>query len=820
MSTKQQLQQPQSSDMKKNDNNKTYIWIKLHNGQFIPDGSDDNNKAVRGRKRGAPTSYNGSNGNNDDELWGWSPGYYSLITDTNNTDNTVSSTATTDEDQQANTAIAQYQITLLNSNNNQEQTSNNTHIISQQITNKLLSNGSIVLANSWEEHDFINRLQTSSGDGESDDESYNYDEESSDSDEDTKKSLHHLIEEQVVDSPPSNLVELTHLHEPSVVHALRYRYENTSSCAAQSSSSGGQGGEGESNMANNIYTDTGPILLAVNPFKHDKSGRLYGNDTVDRYRSLGEKSWLKERGGTSSTLASFEEKEAREIDDAIDEGETSLPPHVYAVADRTFRTMMTRLHPATDISSSSKAAPQSSAQDGKSSQQQQQVKINQSVLVSGESGAGKTVTTKLLMSYLSKLSEKKTNPTSQNSSQGDDDSFKEESTMSKRILESNPIMESFGNARTIRNDNSSRFGKYIEMKFVSGSSSKSSKDEKDQSTVSVPGATLVGASIETYLLEKVRLVHQSAGERNYHIFYELFSMKYEDDNSVEEGTDTDTNEQMAEKLGLLNYDMEDFRLINTSDTYDRRDGVLDSDTFNDMKQAMTIMGFTCTEIHSVFQVTTALLHASNLSFERVGEVECALKQDDAHLDYVVDLLGITKEGLNSALCYYEITIGGTGRKGGETHKRVLSMEQCEKGVEALIKATYGSLFNYLVKRINASVAGDVARDSATGGKVSRTRRGTEKEASIGILVSRLMFIHNSCLLSSNTIPAHLLILTPTTLYFPLSNRISSALRASKSIRSNNYVSTIAMRHYSNSSIDSYSVTSKKNMIEKAYLGVL
>jgi len=723
--------------MKKNDNNKTYIWIKLHNGQFIPDGSDTSKArgGLRSRKRGAPTSYNGSNGK-DDEVWDWSPGYYSLISDTDDTDNAVNSTAISEEEQQANIAIAsqQYQITILNNNNNQEHES--THIISQQVTNELLSNGSIVLANSWEEHDFKHRLQSSSGDGESDDESYNYDEESSDEEEeDTKKSsLHHLIEEEVIDSPPSNLIELTHLHEPSVVHALRYRFENATSCSS------GQGGEGErENMANNIYTDTGPILLAVNPFKHDKSGRLYGNDTVDRYRSYGEKSWFKERGG-GTTSTSARDEETRIDVDINEEGETSLPPHVYAVADRTFRTMMTRLHPPTDISSASSraAAPQSSAQDGKSAQQQ--VKINQSVLVSGESGAGKTVTTKLLMSYLSKLSEKKSS-TSDSSSQTDDDgSSKEESTMSieKRVLESNPIMESFGNARTIRNDNSSRFGKYIEMKFTSGSSSsKSSTDEKDQSTTAVPGATLVGASIETYLLEKVRLVHQSPGERNYHIFYELFSMKYDDDdNSLEEEADTNTN-QMVEKLGLLNYDMEDFRLINTSDTYDRRDGVLDSDTFTDMKQAMTIMGFTSTEIHSVFQVTTALLHASNLSFERVGEVECALETDNAHLDYVVDLLGITKEGLNSALCYYEITIGGTGRKGGETHKRVLSMEQCEKGVEALIKATYGSLFNYLVKRINASVAGDVGKDSA-GSKVSRTRRGIEKEASIGILVSRLV----------------------------------------------------------------------------------
>lgn len=132
----------------------------------------------------------------------------------------------------------------------------------------------------------------------------------------------------------------------------------------------------------------------------------------------------------------------------------------------------------------------------------------------------------------------------------------------------------------------------------------------------------------------------------------------------------------------------------------------------------------------MLEVTSALLHASNLTFERIGEVECALQMDNPHLDYVVDLLGITKEALNQALCYYEITIGGTGWKGVETHKRVLSQEQAEKGVQALIKATYGAMFNHLVRRINESVAGDSGKDGVPG----RTkRRGSEKEASIGIL---------------------------------------------------------------------------------------
>lgn len=259
-----------------------------------------------------------------------------------------------------------------------------------------------------------------------------------------------------------------------------------------------------------------------------------------------------------------------------------------------------------------------------------------------------------------------------------------------------------------------RFGKYIEMKFNATKTSSSL------------GATLACASIETYLLEKVRLVHQSPGERNYHIFYELFSLKYDYD----ECNFFDSEEEVAEVLdrfGLSQYEMEDFALINASGTYDRRDNVRDSSTFSDLCSAMSVMGFEKKEQMDVFAVTSAFLHLSNVTFDKIGEVECTLEQSH-HLDYVVDLLGITKEGLNNALCYYEITVKG------ETHRKTLSVDQAGKGVEALIKATYGTMFGYLCGRINASISGDGS--SAVG---LRAKRGDSSgEASIGILVSWLV----------------------------------------------------------------------------------
>jgi len=273
-------------------------------------------------------------------------------------------------------------------------------------------------------------------------------------------------------------------------------------------------------------------------------------------------------------------------------------------------------------------------------------------------------------------------------------------------------MESFGNARTIRNDNSSRFGKYIEMKFTSSSDTANGGGNE---------ATLVGALIDTYLLEKVRLVHQSPGERNYHIFYELFSLKglYAGSNNF----DVD-NQSQVQKMGLVDFSMEDFRLINTSGTYDRRDGVLDSETFKDLKRAMATMGLSSKDISSVFEVTSALLHASNLAFVQVGEEGCTLDTDSPHLDHVVGLLGIDDVGeLNSALCHVPLSMGSDGRN--SHYMRKLTKAQAEKGLEALIKAIYGAMFNYLVKRINDSVAGDSGEKEVTS--------DPRNEASIGIL---------------------------------------------------------------------------------------
>jgi len=730
--------------------NKTFVWVRLRdengrhvlltatsNAQSRRRVGNTNNTTVADKKRGAPiTAVGAASG---EGVWGWTPGFYCSKDNSdgghNNMEDGRAASSSSSDDGDLDSLV---HLTLLplhhystHSSNSDDNTNLNQteYTLTESQTSALLSSGEIVLANQWEQHDFVNRLQLgndANGAGDDDSESdYNYDESDNDSDGDDDDSsndrdgqISHLFDtHEQEDTPPPNLIDLTHLHECCVVHALRYRYQNT-----------------HLNMSH-IYTDTGPILLAVNPFKNDESGTLYGEGTARRYRVDGERRWLSERSGGSSSSSSSSKNGSVQHETSLEEessslSSTSLSPHVFAVADRTFRTMMTRLHPPdadfsipNNTASSSKAifsAPQKQQQQ----QQQDEPKVNQSVLVSGESGAGKTVTTKLLMGYLAKLSEQPSESAGSSSAAESNDTTTNTSdsnmSIERRVLESNPIMESFGNARTVRNDNSSRFGKYIEMKFSSSSSS-------NQQIEKVIGATLVGASIETYLLEKVRLVHQSQGERNYHIFYELFSLKYNN-----EDHDQENEEDLTERFGLDNYDMEDFSLINTSDTYDRRDGVSDAHTFRDMKRAMTVMGIPTIEQHSVFAVCCALLHASNLNFVDIGEVECALETENPHLEYVVDLLGITRDGLNKALCYYEITVGGRGGKSGETHRKELSQAQAKKGVEALIKATYGAIFKYLVDRINKSIAGD-AKSNGGGSSTLARRRKEERVGTIGIL---------------------------------------------------------------------------------------
>ena len=418
---------------------------------------------------------------------------------------------------------------------------------------------------------------------------------------------------------PDDLIVLTHLHEAEVVHCLRKRY-----------------------TYDKIYTSTGPILLALNPFKNCK--QLYSNKVMAEYWARGE---LFSKG-------------------VVDE-QNPLPPHVYGIADRSFRIMMQTLEE--NKGGTTKRGP------GKATLS------DQSILVSGESGAGKTVTTKFIMQYLATLSQRSTGGEIAKTESGGQ-------TIEQQVLQSNPILESFGNARTIRNDNSSRFGKFIEIKFNKGA--------------------LVGASVETYLLEKVRLISQAEGERNYHIFYELFCM----------------GDEELEHFHMGIYNPEDFNMTNRSGTYDRRDGVEDFETFDDLKRAMTILGLTDEMLHNILTIPAAAMHASNVTFIAKSSDESELDTANPHLKPFLELMGLSKQDLETSLCFLQI------KAGREYHMRTLPKEKAQKGMEALIKAFYGSLFTFLVGQINSSIT--VKESSGTRRRVGSATANPD-EATIGVL---------------------------------------------------------------------------------------
>lgn len=379
-------------------------------------------------------------------------------------------------------------------------------------------------------------------------------------------------------TPPEDLTVLAHLHEPSVVYCLKERYTDDL-----------------------IYTYTGKILLALNPFRTIKG--FYGEAIMKQY-------WQPNQLQRP-------------------------PPHVYAIAQDAYRSMLLSMGESRNS--------------------------DQSILVSGESGSGKTVTTKIIMGYLATQSQR---TTARN--QSIDASQFQRQGIESQILQSNPILESFGNARTVRNDNSSRFGKFMELLFSDT-------------------GVLASASIETYLLEKVRIISQAPGERNYHIFYEIMA-------------GLPQRERQALRIG--NVSARDFRMTASSGTFDRRDGVDDRETYQQLCKSLDTVGFSKKEQKDMITVVCALLHTSNIEFvgrSTLGGQEGSQIVKSKALQSTLELLGVPFDALANALCVCVIEARG------EVFHKNLTVSQSIKACEALIKATYGALFSYIVTKINLSI---------------------------------------------------------------------------------------------------------------------
>ncbi|XP_042377974.1 myosin-6-like isoform X3 [Zingiber officinale] len=358
-----------------------------------------------------------------------------------------------------------------------------------------------------------------------------------------------------------DMTKLAYLHEPGVLLNLKSRF-----------------------MMNEIYTYTGNILIAMNPFQ--RLPHLYSTHMMEQYKGA-------------------------------DFGE--LAPHPFAIADAAYRRMMI---------------------DG----------ISQAILVSGESGAGKTESTKMLMRFLAHMGGKVAT---------------DARSVEQQILESNPVLEAFGNAKTVRNNNSSRFGKFVEIQF----------DEK---------ARISGAAVRTYLLERSRVCQISDPERNYHCFYMLCAAPSED----------------IDKYKLDH--PRTFHYLNQSNCF-ALDGVDESKEYLTTRRAMDVVGISTDEQDAIFSVVAAILHLGNIEFAEGEEPDSSVPKDDKswyHLRTAAELFMCNEKALEDSLCKRIIITRG------DRITKNLNPEAATLSRDALAKVVYSRLFDWLVDKINCSIGQD------------------------------------------------------------------------------------------------------------------
>uniref|UniRef100_A0A7M4EU76 Myosin heavy chain 15 n=1 Tax=Crocodylus porosus TaxID=8502 RepID=A0A7M4EU76_CROPO len=301
---------------------------------------------------------------------------------------------------------------------------------------------------------------------------------------------------------------------------------------------------------------------------------------------------------------------------------SEAPPHIFSIADNAYNDMLRN-------------------------------RENQSMLITGESGAGKTVNTKRVIQYFATVAAigepGKKSPATRTGG-----------TLEDQIIQANPALEAFGNAKTLRNDNSSRFGKFIRIHF--GTTGK-----------------LSSADIEIYLLEKSRVIFQQPGERCYHIFYQILSGKKEE--------------------------LQDMLLISTNpyDFHFCSQGVVTVDNLDDGEelmatdQAMDILGFIPDEKYGAYKMTGAIMHFGNMKFKERPREEQAEADGTENADKVAYLMGINSSDLVKGLLHPRVKVGNEYVTKGQ------SVEQVVYAVGALSKAIYDRMFKWLVLRINKTL---------------------------------------------------------------------------------------------------------------------
>lgn len=339
-----------------------------------------------------------------------------------------------------------------------------------------------------------------------------------------------------------------------------------------------------------IYTWCGIALVAVNPYQEQD---IYGEQAVETYHSASHSVYLQ------------------------------LDPHIYAVTEDAYSKLERNFK-------------------------------DQSIIVSGESGAGKTVSAKHAMRYLASIS-----------------SSKSKIRIENRVLASNPIMEAIGNASTVRNDNSSRFGKYIQIFF-------------DRH-----GRKILGANMRTYLLEKSRVTKLQSGERNFHIFYQLLNYAHKNPSKMADLRLVDPEH---------NNNLYKFNYCGGIEPADDRD---DLRKFN---EALKTLNIDASRTNVIYRIIAGILHGGNIEFENPVDKDesdldtsCQVDTSSFHFQAFCDLIGLdhkeTAERLTSRLL----------RSGRETITQPLNRQRAEYGRDAMLKYIYECLFNWLVGLINLSL---------------------------------------------------------------------------------------------------------------------
>ncbi|KAM7001778.1 myosin-1B-like isoform 2-T2 [Passerculus sandwichensis] len=296
------------------------------------------------------------------------------------------------------------------------------------------------------------------------------------------------------------------------------------------------------------------------------------------------------------------------------------PPHIFSISDNAYQFMLTD-------------------------------RENQSILITGESGAGKTVNTKRVIQYFATIA------ASGDKKKEEQPSGKMQGTLEDQIISANPLLEAFGNAKTVRNDNSSRFGKFIRIHF---------------------GATgkLASADIETYLLEKSRVTFQLKAERSYHIFYQIMSNK---------------KPELIEML-LITTNPYDYLYVSQ--------GEITVPSINDQEELMAtdsaidILGFSADEKTAIYKLTGAVMHYGNLKFKQKQREEQAEPDGTEVADKAAYLMGLNSADLLKALCYPRVKVGNEYVTKGQT------VQQVYNSVGALAKAVFEKMFLWMVVRIN------------------------------------------------------------------------------------------------------------------------